>query len=221
MADLSLQVGLLSSSVPARSGGLHYACARRGLDLLLGTALALLALPVFLAAMIAVGLSGPGPVIFTQRRIGLRGRPFAMFKLRTMYHGAEDDRQALQLLNELDGPVFKIKVDPRITPVGRWLRRFSIDELPQLLNVIAGQMSLVGPRPLPAEETRIDTPAERLRLSVKPGLTCLWQIAGRNEIPYREWIQLDCLYVEHRCLALDLRILARTPLVVLSGRGAY
>ena len=145
-----------------------------------------------------------------------------MYKLRTMYDGAEDDKVLFRHLNSLPtGPCFKMKGDPRVTPVGRWLRRSSIDELPQLWNVLRGDMRLVGPRPLPLDEVRTDTPLEKLRFAVKPGITCLWQVSGRTEIPYDEWLALDVWYIRNRSLSLDLQILVKTIPAVLSAHGAY
>ncbi len=200
---------------------LHEA-VKRGLDVTVAAFVLLLASPVLLLAMAAVALTSRGPVIFRQLRAGKDGKPFTIYKLRTMRNGASDERDLYEDQNELDGaPVFKIRKDPRITRIGRLLRRSSIDELPQLVNVLRGEMSIVGPRPLPLDEIRHASWGEQLRLSVKPGLTCLWQIAGRTEIPYREWMQLDGYYVQNRSLALDLRIMLKTIPAVLSGRGAY
>jgi len=178
--------------------------------------------PVMLLAALAVRLSSPGPIIFRQQRSGLNGRPFTMYKFRTMVTDAEQRKQELAAFNEMSGPVFKVTKDPRITPVGRLLRKFSIDEFPQLLNVLRGDMSLVGPRPLPVDETRrFDDLAHRRRLSVKPGLTCLWQISGRNNVrDFKEWVRLDLEYIDNWSLWLDLKILVRTVPVVLLGSGA-
>jgi len=152
----------------------------------------------------------------------VNGRPFTMYKFRTMVTNAEQLKQELASLNEMSGPVFKITKDPRITPIGRWLRKFSVDEFPQLLNVLVGDMSLVGPRPLPVDEVaRFDDVAHRRRLSVRPGLTCLWQVSGRNEVKdFRDWVRLDLQYIDHWSLWLDLRILLKTIPVVIFGRGA-
>lgn len=178
--------------------------------------------PVMFIAAIAVRLSSPGPVIFRQQRSGLNGRPFTMYKFRTMSSDAEQRKQELAVFNEMSGPVFKYTNDPRVTSAGRWLRKFSIDEFPQLFNVLRGEMSLVGPRPLPVDETRrFDDFAHRRRLSVKPGLTCLWQISGRNNVrDFREWVRLDLEYIDNWSLWLDLKILFRTVPIVLSGTGA-
>jgi len=184
--------------------------------------LLLLTLPLWLAAIIGIRLSSKGPVFFRQERAGHYGLPFKMWKFRTMYPDAESRLTELQSRNEMDGPVFKITHDPRIFPFGRWLRRLSIDELPQLLNVLRGEMSLVGPRPLPVYEIqKIEKRAQRRRLSVKPGLTCLWQVTGRNGIrSFEEWVALDLQYIDNWSLWLDAKILARTVPAVLRGTGA-
>jgi exopolysaccharide biosynthesis polyprenyl glycosylphosphotransferase len=171
---------------------------------------------------IVIKLTSPGPILFRQKRAGLNGKPFMMFKFRTMVTNAEQLQHELMSLNEMSGPVFKVANDPRITPVGRWLRKYSVDELPQLFNVLFGDMSLVGPRPLPVDEVRrFDDMAHRRRLSVKPGLTCLWQVGGRNEVrDFKEWVRLDLEYIDRWSLWLDLKILWLTIPVVLLGKGA-
>lgn len=186
-------------------------------------ALLVLTSPLWLAAVIGIKLSSPGPVLFTQQRSGRFGRPFRMFKFRTMCVDAEAKRSELEEQNQMAGPVFKVKDDPRVFPLGHWLRRLSIDELPQLLNVLRGEMSLVGPRPLPVYEIeKIEKHAQRRRLSVKPGLTCLWQIMGRNRITsFEEWVALDLRYIDNWSLWLDLRILLQTVPAVLRGAGAH
>ena len=153
--------------------------------------------------------------------MGLNGKKFVFYKFRTMYHGADRMRKFLMDFNEMDRVVFKMKNDPRITPVGRILRRFSLDELPQLWNVLKGDMSLVGPRPPLPEEVEEYELWERRRLSMKPGLTCLWQIRGRNEIKFSEWIKMDLEYIDNWSLLLDMKILLKTIPAVFSGRGAY
>lgn len=178
--------------------------------------------PIMLAAALAVRLSSPGPVFFRQQRAGLNGRPFTMLKFRSMVTNAEQLKQELAALNEMSGPVFKVTNDPRVTAVGRFLRKWSIDELPQLINVLRGEMSLVGPRPLPVDEVaRFDDLAHRRRLSVRPGLTCLWQISGRNNVTdFKEWVRLDLEYIDNWSLWLDLKILLRTIPAVFTGAGA-
>jgi exopolysaccharide biosynthesis polyprenyl glycosylphosphotransferase len=190
------------------------------LDRVLAAVALVLTLPLLIAVALAVKLTSRGPVLFIQRRGGLNGRPFPMLKFRTMRADAEREREALLAANEMDGPVFKIRDDPRVTPLGRLLRRTSIDELPQVLNVLLGHMSLVGPRPLPVIEMANVTGPHRRRLSVRPGITCLWQISGRNELGFQEWMNLDLQYVDNWSLGLDFAILLRTVPALLSGRGA-
>lgn len=184
--------------------------------------LLLLSLPMWLVAVIGIRFGSRGPVFFKQERAGHYGKPFTMWKFRTMHQGAEAQRHELEAHNEMDGPVFKITNDPRIFAFGRWLRRTSIDELPQLINVLRGEMSLVGPRPLPVYEIqRIEKHAQRRRLSVKPGLTCLWQVTGRNGIKnFEEWVALDLKYIDNWSFWLDLKILAQTLPAVIRGIGA-
>jgi exopolysaccharide biosynthesis polyprenyl glycosylphosphotransferase len=184
--------------------------------------LLVLSLPMWLVAIIGIRLASRGPVFFKQERAGHYGKPFTMWKFRTMHQGAEAQRQELEARNEMDGPVFKIANDPRIFAFGRWLRRTSMDELPQLINVLRGEMSLVGPRPLPVYEIqRIEKHAQRRRLSVKPGLTCLWQVTGRNGIKnFEEWVALDLKYIDNWSFWLDLRILVQTLPAVIRGIGA-
>ncbi len=178
--------------------------------------------PFFLFFAICIKVSSPGPILFRQRRSGLNGRPFTMLKFRSMVTNAEQRKAELQALNEMDGPVFKVTNDPRVTPIGRILRRWSIDEWPQMINVLLGDMSLVGPRPLPVDEVlRFDDFADRRRLSVKPGLTCLWQVKGRNEVKnFKDWVRLDLEYIDNWSLWLDVKILLQTIPVVFLGTGA-
>lgn len=193
---------------------------KRGVDLIgAGVGLALVT-PILLVAALAIRMTSPGPALFRQTRCGLYGRRFTLLKLRTMVDDAEEQKAALAHLNEMQGPVFKIRNDPRVTPLGRWLRRFSIDELPQLWNVFRGDMSLVGPRPaLPREVAQYET-FERRRLSMRPGLTCLWQVGGRNRVSdFDEWVRLDLEYIDSWSLTLDLQIVVRTIPVVLGATG--
>ena len=194
---------------------------KRLIDIVGASAGLLLTAPVLIAAGIAIKLDSKGPVFFRQMRSGLYGRTFPMLKLRTMVADAEAQRETLLHLNEMDGPVFKVSDDPRVTRVGRFLRRTSLDELPQLWNVVRGEMSLVGPRPpLPSEVADYET-FERRRLSMRPGLTCLWQVSGRNEVSsFEEWVRLDLEYIDTWSLSHDLRILLRTVPAVAQGTGA-
>lgn len=177
--------------------------------------------PVMLVTAIAIRCDSPGPVIFRQKRVGLNGREFYMYKFRSMRQDAEQQRAALEKLNEADGPVFKIANDPRITRVGHFIRKTSIDELPQLWNILRGDMSMVGPRPPLPDEVAQYSDFEWGRLTVRPGLTCYWQIGGRSDISFDEWMKLDMKYIEDQCLSTDLRILWKTVWVVLKGSGAY
>ena len=179
------------------------------------------ALPMLVIALL-IKLTSAGPVMFRQQRSGLNGEPFSIYKFRTMMTNAEQFKHELAAMNEMSGPVFKVTNDPRITPLGKILRKFSLDELPQLLNVLRGEMSLVGPRPLPVDEVkRFNDLAHRRRLSVKPGLTCLWQVSGRNKISdFSDWVRLDLQYIDNWSIWLDLAILVRTIPVVLLGTGA-
>ena len=193
-----------------------------GFDRLAAPILLALLSPLVVGAALAVRLTSRRgePILFRQTRCGLNGRLFTCYKFRTMYVDAERRRAELEALNEVDGPVFKIKHDPRITPVGRWLRKTSLDELPQLWNVVRGEMSLVGPRPpLPSEVVQYDR-WQRRRLSMKPGITCLWQVSGRNKLSFETWMKLDLEYIDNWSLMLDFKILARTVYVVVTGYGA-
>jgi exopolysaccharide biosynthesis polyprenyl glycosylphosphotransferase len=196
--------------------------AKRLIDFF-GSAVLLLALaPVFVTVAMLIKLDSPGPVFFRQERVGLNKRRFRLFKFRTMVVEAEKQQLLLECLNEADGPVFKIKDDPRITRIGKFLRRFSIDELPQLFNVFKGDMSLVGPRPLPVRDIeRIDASWHKRRLSVKPGVTCLWQVNGRSDVSFEHWVRMDLEYIDNWSLALDMKILMKTIPAVLRGAGAY
>jgi lipopolysaccharide/colanic/teichoic acid biosynthesis glycosyltransferase len=176
---------------------------------------------MFVVAAI-IRLTSKGSAIFRQERAGKHGKPFTMYKFRSMSDDAEQRRADLLPFNQMSGPVFKVENDPRVTPFGRWLRRTSFDETPQLFNVLLGHMSLVGPRPLPLYEVeRFENTAQRRRLSVKPGLTCLWQVRGRNEVrDFRDWVKLDLEYIDRWSLGLDLKILMETVPTVLFGLGA-
>ena len=174
-----------------------------------------------LFAMALVKLTSAGPVFYKQTRVGLRGRQFTLYKLRTMRIDAERQQGDIQHLNESDGPVFKVRKDPRITRVGRWMRRTSIDELPQLFNVIRGEMSLVGPRPARPGEVRRYEAWHHHRLAMKPGLTCTWQVSGRSDLSFETWVRLDLEYTQTWTLRGDFILLLKTIPAVLSMRGAW
>ena len=198
-----------------------YRIAKRALDFAVAL-LGLVALSWLLGLVaLLVKLTSRGPVFFHQARAGMGGRPFVLRKFRSMRVDAELEQRELARRYEMDGPIFKMRRDPRITRLGRFLRRSSLDELPQLLNVLAGQMSLVGPRPLPLDEAEHLAPEHRHRHDVPPGLTGLWQVRGRNDLPYAEMMRLDLEYACRCSLGLDLRILLATVPAVLSGRGAF
>jgi exopolysaccharide biosynthesis polyprenyl glycosylphosphotransferase len=178
--------------------------------------------PVLLISALLVKLTSRGPIFFKQQRVGMHGRTFSMLKFRSMVINAEELKLKLMAQNEASGPVFKIQKDPRITPVGRFIRKFSIDELPQLINVLRGEMSVVGPRPpIPSEVAQYE-PWQRRRLSVRPGLTCLWQVSpsGRNSVGFQEWMYLDMQYIDHWSLGRDFNLILKTVPVVLTGKGA-
>jgi len=203
------------------SGTGHYGqlLLKRLIDMF-GAAVGLLLLsPPLLTLLLAVRLGSPGPALFCQTRTGLHGRPFTMLKVRTMYLDAEARKTDLSGLNERDGTAFKLKNDPRITPIGRWLRKFHVDELPQLWNVLVGDMSLVGPRPLPVREATGNEWWQRRRLTVPPGLTCLWQLKDDPVIPFQQWMRMDMDYIDRWSVWLDLKIIVRTFGTLVRGRG--
>jgi exopolysaccharide biosynthesis polyprenyl glycosylphosphotransferase len=196
--------------------------AKRLVDILASIALLLGLLPLFAVVALMIRLDSAGPVLFAQERVGLNKRRFKILKFRTMVNGSDHQQHIVEHLNEVNGPAFKIKKDPRVTRVGKLLRRFSIDELPQLFNVLTGDMSLVGPRPLPVRDVeRIDTRWHKRRFSIKPGITCLWQVNGRSNINFDYWVKMDLEYIDNWSLGLDLKILLKTIPAVLKGSGAY
>jgi exopolysaccharide biosynthesis polyprenyl glycosylphosphotransferase len=222
VADLSMEFlenipVITFSSAPEHAPSLFL---KRVLDVVISAALLIMLLPFLAIVGLLVKLTSKGPIIYRQVRCGLYGRKFILYKIRSMFDGAEDVLWEIRHLNEMAGPVFKMRNDPRVTVLGRFLRKSSIDEWPQFWNVLKGDMSLVGPRaPLP-EEVKEYTRWQRRRLSVKPGITCLWQVSGRNEIDFHEWMKLDLHYIDNWSLLLDLKILLRTFPVVLFGKGA-
>jgi exopolysaccharide biosynthesis polyprenyl glycosylphosphotransferase len=196
--------------------------AKRLIDIVGSAVLLLLLAPLCAIIAVLIKLDSPGAVFFWQERIGLNKRHFWLVKFRTMGREADKQQSLLEGLNEAQGPVFKIKNDPRITRIGKFLRHFSIDEVPQLFNVLKGDMSLVGPRPLPVRDVkRIDTHSHKRRFSVKPGVTCLWQVNGRSNVDFTHWVQMDLEYIDQWSLGLDLKILVKTIPAVLRGSGAY
>ncbi|MBI3934104.1 MAG: sugar transferase [Acidobacteria bacterium] len=193
---------------------------KRAFDFMFSAVLLTIGAPLLLLIAVFLKLTSPGPVIYRQMRCGLNGRKFWLYKFRSMYLDAEQDQQLLSHMNEMDGPVFKISRDPRVTSMGRFLRKTSLDELPQLFNILKGEMSFVGPRPPLPEEVTLYERWQRRRLRMKPGLTCLWALEGRSELTFARWMKLDMDYIDHWSLALDFKILLRTIPRVLSGRGA-
>jgi exopolysaccharide biosynthesis polyprenyl glycosylphosphotransferase len=198
-----------------------YRVAKRVFDLLVALAALALLVPIIPLIAVMIKLDTPGPVFFRQQRVGRRGRSFAFYKFRSMFVDADERRKEVEALNEQDGPVFKVRSDPRVTNVGRFLRRSSLDEIPQIFNVVKGEMSIVGPRPpLPSEVLRYQ-PWHRRRLEVKPGITCLWQISGRSHLSFNEWMRLDMEYLKQRSLRTDLVIFFKTIPAVIARKGAY
>jgi exopolysaccharide biosynthesis polyprenyl glycosylphosphotransferase len=193
---------------------------KRAFDMLMSAAVMVLLAPVFLAIAAAIRLDSPGPIFFRQRRVGQNGRLFDMMKFRSMYQDAEARLEALRAQNEMSGPVFKMANDPRVTRVGRFLRKTSLDEFPQFWNVLRGEMSIVGPRPPIPAEVRQYKRWQRRRLSMKPGITCIWQISGRNNIDFDRWMELDLQYIDEWSLWGDIQICFKTIPAVLSARGA-
>ncbi|NVJ10670.1 sugar transferase [Myxococcus sp. AM001] len=198
----------------------HQMAMKRLFDICVSAAALWALLPLLGVVALAVKFTSKGPIFLKQLRVGQNGKPFYMLKFRSMVVNAEELKEKLAALNEQTGPVFKMKHDPRITGIGRFIRKFSIDELPQFINVLRGEMSIVGPRPpVPTEVARYEA-WQRRRLSVRPGLTCIWQVSGRNQISFEDWMYLDMQYIDHWSLTSDLRLLLQTVPVVLTGRGA-
>lgn len=220
--DEAMSAGVVSSEDPfVRQTSLVSAALKRTLDIV-GASIGLIMVgPALLLAMAIIRWTSPGASIFCQTREGLRGKPFTIYKLRTMVVNAEASQQALRDQSHRDGPAFKLKADPRVTPFGRFLRATCIDELPQLVNVLRGDMSLVGPRPLPWHESRACSHWHRRRLDVRPGLTCFWQIDKANVESFDDWMRLDLQYVDRGTLWIDLVLIYRTFAVALLGRGSH
>lgn len=193
---------------------------KRLIDIVLSLFFIIVFSPVMIFAILGIKLTSKGPILFKQIRSGVNGRPFVLYKFRSMIVGAEMKRRELEKMNEMDGPVFKIKKDPRITPIGRILRKTSIDELPQLFNVLKGDMSIVGPRPALPIEVEMYEFWQRRRLSLRPGITCIWQVSGRNRVSFERWMEMDLEYIDNWSLWLDIKLLIKTVFVVLVGYGA-
>lgn len=217
MEQVNFEETLQSEGKASRTS---YDITKRGIDFLCSFLGVIILSPVFIIVALLIKIDSKGPVIFKQERVGLRGKTFYMYKFRSMVVNAEELKDKLQKQNEMSGPMFKMKEDPRITKVGKFIRRTSIDELPQLFNVLKGEMSLVGPRPsLPKEVKEFESWMNK-RLEVKPGLTCYWQVSGRNSIGFEEWMKLDCKYVEDRNTWLDLKLIFKTFFVLFGDEHA-
>ncbi|GAA0068016.1 TPA: exopolysaccharide biosynthesis polyprenyl glycosylphosphotransferase [Clostridium perfringens] len=197
-----------------------YLFVKRLIDILASTLGLIVLSPIFLIISILIKLDSKGPIFFSQERVGFKGKTFNMYKFRSMVINAEEIKEKLKEQNEMSGPMFKMKNDPRITKIGKFIRRTSIDELPQLINVLKGEMTLVGPRPsLPKEVVEFE-PWMMERLTVKPGLTCYWQVMGRNSIGFEDWMKLDVKYVHERCLSLDIKLIFKTFFVLFGDENA-
>lgn len=227
--SLKFERAKLASSSPARDGYLHYMstawkpvqyAVKRLIDITASSLALLILSPILLTVAVVIKVTAPGPIFFRQVRVGLHGAQFNLLKFRSMVVNAEALKQKLQAKNEQTGPVFKMTNDPRITPIGRFIRKYSIDELPQLINILRGDMTIVGPRPALPNEVALYKPWQRRRLSVRPGLTCYWQVGGRNEIGFEEWMRLDLRYVDNWNLGVDVQLILQTFPVVLAGKGA-
>ena len=210
-----------AASYPLPVTPIRYAAAKRAMDIVISLAAIVLLSPLLLLIALLVKFTSHGPIIFRQQRSGLGGSEFTCLKFRSMCQDAEHKREEIAHLNEASGPVFKIKNDPRVTPVGRVIRKLSLDELPQLFNVLSGEMSIVGPRPPLPSEVATYSEREQRRLSVKPGITCLWQISGRSDVSFDRWVELDIEYIETMSFWNDVSIFLWTFPAVLTARGAH
>jgi exopolysaccharide biosynthesis polyprenyl glycosylphosphotransferase len=223
--DVNGFVILDETVVPVQQGLLVAArwrlAVKRVMDVVISGLVIIVLAPFLAAVAVLVKVTSRGPVFFVQQRVGRGGEPFDMIKFRSMYRDAHDRRDEHLVDNIHDGPIFKIREDPRVTAVGRAIRRLSIDELPQLFNVLKGDMSLVGPRPPLPEELLDYTDREMERLLVKPGITCIWQVSGRSDLDFQTWVDMDLEYIDSWSLLLDFKLLAKTLPAVITGRGAY
>lgn len=218
---MNLEREILNSSQLVSQDSKVYLVTKRAIDIIFAAIGLLVFSPIMLIVVIAIKLEDfKGPILFSQERAGQLGKTFKMYKFRSMYVDAEQRLQELQHLNEQTGPVFKIKEDPRITKVGKFIRKTSLDELPQLVNVLRGEMSIVGPRPaLPREVKQYNT-YQKQRLLVKPGITCIWQVSGRNNIGFDEWVELDLEYIKNQSLGLDIKLILKTIPALLGDHNA-
>lgn len=199
-----------------------YEILKRGIDILISSIGLILLSPIFIIIAILIKVEDPrGTVFFGQERTGIFPNTFKMYKFRSMVHNAEELLEELKSKNEMDGPVFKIKDDPRITRVGKFIRKTSLDELPQLINVLKGDMSLVGPRPALISEVEQYNDYQRQRLAIKPGITCYWQVSGRNNIGFEEWVELDLKYIRERSITLDIKLILMTIPALLGDKNAF
>jgi len=220
---VSLESSLASPIITFHPTPPHYAqlFIKYTLDRIIALIAIFFFFPIFILISIIIKLTSKGPILYKQQRIGLKGKPFLIYKFRTMFLNADSKKENLHNLNEMDKVVFKIKDDPRITKAGKYIRRLSLDELPQLINVLKGDMSIVGPRPPLLSEVKEYKDWQRKRLSIKPGLTCLWLIRGRSDLPFEEWMRLDLEYINNWSLTLDFFIFIKSVPAVISGKGAY
>ncbi len=211
----------MNETIELKKNRFFYEISKRVIDVVFSLIGLIVLSPIFIIIALAIKLESKGNIIFKQKRIGFNGREFYMYKFRSMVNNAEELKKELESKNEMTGPMFKIKCDPRVTKVGKFIRKTSIDELPQLINVLKGDMSLVGPRPsLPEEVEKFDDwMLERLR--VKPGLTCYWQVSGRNNIDFEEWMKLDLKYIKERSFAVDLKLIFKTFFVLFGDENAH
>lgn len=208
-------------SVETIEKSIIYIASKRAIDIAMATVALMIILPIFLIIALAIKLTDKGSVLFKQERVGKDGKTFVMYKFRTMVPNAEALKAALMAKNEMDGPMFKMKNDPRITKIGAFLRKTSLDELPQLINIIFGDMSFVGPRPnLPSEVAQFNT-YQLQKTAVTPGLTCYWQVSGRNTIDFENWIELDLEYIRNRCFIEDIKLIFRTFKVMTGDDNAF
>lgn len=216
-----LQIENTTTEVITKDEKIIYMILKRALDIICSIIGLTLLSPIILVVAILIKLESKGPIVFSQKRVGLNGQEFDMYKFRSMVQNAEELKEKLAKQNEMSGPMFKIKNDPRITQIGKFIRKTSIDELPQLINVLKGDMSLVGPRPSLPKEVENFEPWMLKRLAVKPGLTCYWQVSGRNSISFHEWMELDIKYVNEMSIYVDIKLIFKTFLVLFGDKNAY